>query len=579
MKIHKRVVMAGAAALALTAGMLVGGGTAAFAAVTPAWEPDTSALGTINFFDASGNAVTGGSLDDHPIAVYAAASGPGRAGDSLAQLKAFTPQPGVLPGLWSGDTLGGATAYPVVGAPANVAGLTVPVATGFNTDFSMNDYIGEFPNNSTVSGYQDLYELRLYTSGAGQGQGNSYYRIDIQVNTGAGTWSVVYPPAAVSTSTVVTANPVSPAAHGSSVTLTATVSPSGAAGAVEFKDGATDLGPGSYNAATGKATLTLTPADGSHTFNAAFTPTDATAYTASNGSLAYSVTPAGIPTNITISTNPASGVTAGASGNVNVTLTANVTATGLAGSVEFFDGATDLGSADTYTSATGVATKAVVLTAAGSPHLLVAHFTPSDSTYSPSTSMVDSFVVIPANYGTAGITLNAQDNTAPFAGSLSLQVAAGASVALTQVDPSTAAGHPVDVTIPGGHHHAYVFDGSLTGVSVVDTRPSESGWTVTGQASDFVNGATTISAKNLGWTPVLGTGGDAEGVIGLGATVNSVLQTLGSLGLSSINNLAVAAPGNGLGTANLGANLDLRIPDTSPQGLYSSTLTLTLISP
>lgn len=583
MKIRKRLMMAGAAALALTAGMLVGG-TAAYAAVTPGWEPDASALGSITFYNAAGAVVTGGSLDDHPTAVYAAASGPGRAGDSLAQLKAFTPQAGVLPGLWSGDTLGGATNYPATGAgvPANVSALTVPVATGTSGDLSMNDYISEFPNASAVSGYQNLYELRLYTSGPGQSQGVTYYRADIQVDTAANTWTVIFPVGPVTTTTAVTANPTSPAPSGSTVTLTATVSPAGAAGSVEFSDGPTDLGAGTYNAATGIATFVTHPLDGGHTYNAAFTTSNATAFTSSNGSLAYTVSPAGTPTSTTLAANPVSPVTGDASGNANVTLTAHVTSLGspgIAGGVEFFDGATDLGTADTYTSATGVATKAIVLNAATSPHLLMAKFTPSDTSFSSSTSLIVNFVVQPANFGTAGITLNAQDNTAPFAGSLSLQVAAGATVALTQVDPLSAAGHPVDASVPGGHHHAWVFDGSLTGVSVVDTRPSESGWTVTGQAADFVNGGTTISAKNLGWTPVLNAGGDAEGTIGLGNVVNSTLQTPASLGLSGVNDLAVAAPNNGLGTANLGAALDFRIPDTSATGLYTSTLTLTLISP
>src|SRR5262245_29699172 len=100
MKIRLKAVGTGAAALALMAGVLVGSGTAAFAATPPAWEPDAAALGSISFFDASGASITGGSLDSHPVAVYAAASGPGRPGDTKAQLKAFTPQVAVDPALW-----------------------------------------------------------------------------------------------------------------------------------------------------------------------------------------------------------------------------------------------------------------------------------------------------------------------------------------------------------------------------------------------------------------------------------------------------------------------------------------------
>lgn len=579
MKTRMRSALTGAAfALVVTAGVVVGGG-AAFAANPPGWEPDAAALGSITFFDASGNTITGGSLDGHPMAAYAEASGPGRTGDTKAQLKAFTPQVGVLPQLWSGDIMTGATNYPNTSAPANIAALTNPVASGAATDFSLNDYISEFPNTLTTAGYQNLYELRLYTSGPGQSQGANYYRVDVLVDPVANTWSVAFPTPVTQTSTAISANPPSPANHGAAVTLTATVTPAGTAGSVDFKDGATDLGTGSYNASTGVATLTVHPADGSHSFTAAFTPTDPTSFNGSTSSaLAYTVLPPGTPTSTTLSASPSSPVTGDGSGNATVMLTANVTPTGVAGGVEFFDGTTDLGAADSYTPATGVATKSVVLNAAGSPHLLTATFTPTSTTFQPSTSLVLDFIVEPANFGTAGIPLNAQDNTAPFAGSLSLQVVAGTSVTLAQIDPNTPAGHPVQATDPTGHRHAWVFDGNLTGVSVLDTRPAESGWTVTGQASPFINGSTTFGADHVGWIPAL-AGGDAEGTLSAGSPVDSILKTASSTGLTNNNNLAKAAPGNGLGTENLSAAMELRIPDTSPTGLYTSTLTLTLISP
>jgi len=578
-KIRIRSAVAGAAvALVTTAGLLAGTGTAAFAATPPAWEPDAAALGFISFFDASGAPITSGSLDSHPMVPFSEASGPGRPGDTKAQLKAFTPQVGVLPPLWSGDTMTGATDYPNASAPPNIAAMSNPVVTGAVGDFSMNDYISEFPNNLTQTGYQNLYELRLYTSGPGQSQGTSYYRVDILVDPAAGTWSVAFPAAVTPTNTTISANPPSPANSGAAVTLTAHVTPLGTAGSVDFKDGAVDLGTGSYNAATGDATLVVHPADGAHSFTAAFTPTDPTAFGPSaSAALPYTVLPAGTPTHTALSANPPSPATGDASGNATVMLTATVTPGNLAGNVEFFDGASDLGPADSYVPATGIATKSVVLNAAGSPHLLTATFTPTDTTFSPSTSLVLSYTVLPVNFGTAGITLNAQDNTQPFAGTLSLSVTT-TTVDLTQVDPNTPAGHPVRADDPTGHRHAWVFDGTLTGVSVNDTRQTEPGWTVTGQASPFVNGATTYSSDHLGWTPAL-VGGDAEGTVTAGSAVDSSLKTFPSQGLSVNRNLASAAVGSGLGTENLSASLDLRIPDTSPTGLYASTLTLTLISP
>ena len=576
MKIRLKAVGVGAAALALVAGVLLGTGSAAFAANPPAWEPDANALGSIQFFNSSGAPVTGGSLNDHPVAVYAAATGPGRPGDTKAQLKAFTPQVGVLPGLWSGDTLTGATNYPITGGPSNISSMTNPVATGTSGDLSMSDYISEFPNTTTQTGYQNLYELRLYTSGPGQGQGAQYYRADILVDPTAQTWSVAFAPVAQATTTTIAANPPVSAPSGAAVTLTATVSPTGAAGSVDFTDnGGADLGSASVDA-SGHASITIHPSDGSHSFTAAFTPTDPTAFQASSSSaLPYTVVPPGTPTNTTLSANPPSPATADSSGNVSVALTANVSPTGVAGSVEFFDGGTDLG-AGSYTASTGVATKTVTLDAAHSPHLLTATFTPSASGFQPSTSLIMSYTVIPVNFGTGSITINAQDNTPPFAGSLSMSVTT-TTVAMTQVDPTTAAGHPAQATDPTHHRHAYVFTGNLSGVSVIDTRPAESGWTVTGQSTDFT-GPTPITADHLGWTPASATG-DAEGTVAPGAEVDPILQTATSNGLAHTSNLASAAAGNGLGTANLSAGLAFWIPDTSPVGLYSSTLTLTLISP
>lgn len=579
MKIRIRSVLAGAAALAVATGIVVGGGTAAFAAVNPGFEPDPNALGSVTFYNASGGVITGGSLSGHPAVAYAAASGPGRTGDSKAQLYAFTPQVGVPTASWTGDVLTGSTNYPNTAAPAPVNGLTVPVASGTSGDISLADYISVLPNNSTVAGYQNLYELRLYTSGPGQGQGTTYYRVDIQVDTTAGTWAVVFPAPATPTSTALTASPASPQGQGTNVTLTATVSPA-AAGSVHFFDGATDLGAGTYNATTGVATKsTNTLSVGTHTLTAQFTSSDAGFTGSTSAALSYTITTPKTPTSTTLATSPASPVTGDASGNASVTLTSTTTPTGTAGGVHFFDGTTDLG-AGTYTQSTGVATLTVTLNAAGSPHQLVATFTSGNATFANSTSAVVSFTVLPANFGTAGIPLTAQDNTQPFAGSLSLIVAPGTKVDLVQVDPTTAAGHPVQSTDPTGHRHAWVFTGGLAGVSVNDTRPNQFGWTVTGQATDFVNGSTTIQARNLGWMPALAAGGDAEGTVNAGAAVNPYLQTATSNGLAAPGtNLAQAPPSNGLGTKNLSAQLALWMPDTSPTGTYASTLTLTLISP
>ncbi|WP_327005105.1 hypothetical protein OHA72_60575 [Dactylosporangium sp. NBC_01737] len=85
------------------------------------------------------------------------------------------------------------------------------------------------------------------------------------------------------------------------------------------------------------------------------------------------------------------------------------------------------------------------------------------------------------------------------------------------------------------------------------------------------------SARNLGWRPAFEADrGDAEGEVVLGAGVASRLADPSSPGLGTA---ATLAGGGGLGTVRLGADLELRMPGTSPTGHYTSVLTLTLISP
>ncbi|MEV6923167.1 substrate-binding domain-containing protein [Dactylosporangium sp. NPDC051485] len=179
----------------------------------------------------------------------------------------------------------------------------------------------------------------------------------------------------------------------------------------------------------------------------------------------------------------------------------------------------------------------------------------------------------------AGVPLDANNETAPYEGAVALQVAGGTAVQLRQLDPGAPGGHPAQGTDPTGHRHAWVFTGSLSGISVADSRPGQPGWTLSGQSTDFVNGATTVSAAHFGWKPALvAAGSDAEGIPVAGPAIAPRMQVPGSLGLAGVSLLAGAPGGSGLGTQHVGADMVLWIPDTSPTGTYTSTLTLTLIS-
>jgi Bacterial Ig-like domain (group 3) len=112
--------------------------------------------------------------------------------------------------------------------------------------------------------------------------------------------------AEVETSTALKASPSSPAAHGSRVTLTATVTQvpgktnpradiascgTVPKGTVDFKDGATSLGSVPVGS-SGLAKETVTPRDGAHSFTASYEPARGSAFEGSKSRrLSYTVTP------------------------------------------------------------------------------------------------------------------------------------------------------------------------------------------------------------------------------------------------------------------------------------------------
>ncbi|MFE7777774.1 Ig-like domain-containing protein [Streptomyces sp. NPDC057445] len=95
---------------------------------------------------------------------------------------------------------------------------------------------------------------------------------------------------ATATATTLAGAPASPVVQGTSVKLTATVTPADAAGTVRFLDGTAQLGT-PVAVAAGKATLTTsTLTVGTHPVKAVFTPADPAAYAASSSAaLPYTV--------------------------------------------------------------------------------------------------------------------------------------------------------------------------------------------------------------------------------------------------------------------------------------------------
>ena len=116
------------------------------------------------------------------------------------------------------------------------------------------------------------------------------------------------PAAATPTTTTLAISPASGAALGAEVTLTATVTPSGATGAVTFKDGTTTLGT-SIPLVNGVALVKKSDlAVGAHGFTAAFEPTGD--FAASNASAAaYTITGSSSSTSSTTSSTSSTSTT------------------------------------------------------------------------------------------------------------------------------------------------------------------------------------------------------------------------------------------------------------------------------
>jgi hypothetical protein len=412
MKIRFIAVAAGLTAAVVAGSLLVAGVNTAAATSTPPWEPDTvGSVGSLTFYDASGNVVTGGSVTSHPFVKYAVASTvtPDTGLDAKAYLAIATPDGTNQTYNWSSDHLSSRTAYPDAADPASVRAGGYPYATSTASDFSLTDFFGDFPNTQTGP-EAGLYQVRLYTtSTSAQGSGK-YFSADISVSTSdpnatSGTWQVVYP--AVVTPTVATAistpvaTPPSPAAHGSKVSLSATVTATNSsvpAGAVHFFDGNIDLGSATYDGTTGVATLgSLSPTDGNHAYTARFIPTDAASYAASTSTALAYVVSAG-PADDTATSLAISPATSGSTSTA-LQFTATVTDTTVpgtvpTGSVQFMDSGTPLATA---IAANGVAyaVRAPSTLSIGN-HTFTATFVPSGN-FNTTTSMGVAYsVTLPA---------------------------------------------------------------------------------------------------------------------------------------------------------------------------------------
>ena len=251
-------------------------------------------------------------------------------------------------------------------------------------------------------------------------------------------------------------------------------------------------------------------------------------------------------------TNPASGE--------QITLTATVTAQDTAGNdavgaVEFFDGATSLGTPVPVSG--GTATMPFSSTTTGG-HSLTAKFEPTDpNAFAGSTSDP---VTVTVGGGGGGNTETINVNIQPQQETGQLTV----SVDQTPVDLGTAHDNG------SGMLEA---TGQLSSVTVNDTRTvTKPGWSVSGQVGDFSHGTDVINGNSLGWTPAVTTQNPGNDV-----AAGPAVAPGSNPGLKQGSGLANAAATHGVGQSVLGAGLDLQVPTTTAAGAYTGTLTITVI--
>ncbi len=373
------------------------------------------------------------------------------------------------------------------------------------------------------------------------------------------TWQQVV--AATPTTTTLDAAPASPVQAGTSVTLTANVTPAGATGDVQFQNNGTDFGS-PVAVAGGQAVLTTTSLPvGTNSLTAVFTGTGGFE-SSTSAPVSYQVTPGATVTSTSL------GVSGGQFEGQPINYTATVTPSGAVGSVQFKEGGTTFatvpvtGGQATFSEPTG--------RPAGS-YNFSASFVPDDPTqFTASDSLTVPRTVSPpagSNQATEEIQVEIP------AGALTITVENNNPVVLATAELNPAATRFVSpLSAPTNR---------LNPVTVTDTRAGNAGWTVSGQATAFDNGAGgAINAGNLGWDPDVVDFNPGQ-TVNAGAIVPAgdglpVGDTSGA-GLAASRTLASSPAGSSLGTAHLTASLELIAPTTTVAGTYTSILTLTAI--
>jgi hypothetical protein len=160
---------------------------------------DPNAQGTLVFYDASGAAVTSGSINA-PIAAFVKGATIPRTGDTTASLYAYSPTDSAVAstnvagfgnhptyaGAWSGQLLSTST---ISGSYPGSIGTGAVETVGSSGVWTVANIATAFPHTGDSAAVQGVYEIRLRTSGPTQPIPAGYDAAYIAIS--GGTWSVI----------------------------------------------------------------------------------------------------------------------------------------------------------------------------------------------------------------------------------------------------------------------------------------------------------------------------------------------------------------------------------------------------
>ncbi|MGD0796992.1 MAG: Ig-like domain repeat protein [Acidobacteriaceae bacterium] len=450
----------------------------------------SGAAGTVTFMDGSNTLGTGtlsGGVATYtvnliavgPHSYTASYGGGGNYSGSTSSALAITAQPAPTT-----TSVSASNTSPIALTSITLTATTTPpAAAGIVTFYDSGTYVG----TGTLSSGTATFVIASIGGGA-HSYTATYGGSTTYATSTSSALAVTAQPA--TTSTALSASNTTPTAL-TSITLTATTSPAAATGTVTFYDGATNIGTATPS--SGVATFTVSSINGgAHSYTASYG--GSTNYAVSTSS-AVSVTAQAVTTTTALaasSTTPTAGS--------NITLTATLSPSGATGTVNFFDGATNLGPG---TLSGGVATYTVNAILVG-PHSYTASYAGSTN-YAVSTSSAVSVTAQPVTTTTA---LTAS-NTTPTAGTnitltatLSPTTATGTVTfydGATNVGTGTLSGGIATVGITAITGGAHSYTASYPGVSGYSASTS-SALSVTAQS---ISSSTTLAASNT--SPVAGT--------------------------------------------------------------------------